>query len=71
MWARVIHASALSMDFSKSLARRRHRPSQANVRSTTHRRGNSSKPLARSDRLMISSVHRPNLRSFCFSFGPL
>ena len=33
------HASALSMVFSKSLARRRFRPSDANVRSTTHPRG--------------------------------
>jgi len=38
-------ASALSMDFSQSFARRRLRPSHAKVRSTTQRRGNSTKPL--------------------------
>ncbi len=40
------HASALSMVFSKSLARRRLRPNHANVHSMTYRRGNSTKPLA-------------------------
>ncbi len=55
------HASALSMVFSKSLARRRLRPNHANVRSTTHRRGNSTKPLAVSERLTISSVQVPSL----------
>lgn len=39
---------------------RRHRPSHANVRSTTQRRGNSSKPIAVSERLMISIVQRPS-----------
>ena len=29
MWATVIHASALAMDVSQSLASLRHRPSQA------------------------------------------
>lgn len=44
--ATKIQASALAMVLSQSLARRRQRPSQANVRSTTHRRGKTSKPLA-------------------------
>ena len=48
------------MVFSQSLARRRHRPSQASVRSTTHLRGNTSKPWAMSDRLM----RRVGRRSF-------
>ena len=58
-----IQASALAMVFSKSLASLRQRPSQAKVRSTTHRRGRSSKPLARSERLMIWRVHWPILAS--------
>lgn len=41
-----IHASALAMVALKSLASRRQRPSQAKVRSTIHRRGRTSKPLA-------------------------
>lgn len=53
MWAMVIHASAEAMDFSQSFASLLHLPSHAKVRSTTHRRGNTSKPLALSDRLMI------------------
>ncbi len=48
-----------AMDFSQSLASRRQRPSHAKVRSTTHRRGSTSKPLALSERLMMSIVHFP------------
>src|SRR3954465_11760558 len=59
MLAMKAQALELSMVFSQSLARRRHRPSQASVRSTTHRRGNTSKPLAVSDRLMIAMVQSP------------
>ena len=40
------NASALCVRFSNSLASRRHRLSHARVRSTTHRRGRTSKPLA-------------------------
>lgn len=40
------HAVALSIDFSQSLARRRQRPSQAKVLSTTHLLGRTTKPLA-------------------------
>src|SRR3546814_1440907 len=57
---------------SKSLARRRLRLSHAKVRSTTQRRGSTSKPLAVSDRLMISMVHLlfPILRSASRSLSP-
>jgi hypothetical protein len=48
-------ATALVMVASKSLASRRHRLSHANVLSTTHRRGKTSKPFAVSDRLMIQT----------------
>ena len=50
------NASALSVRFSKSLARRRQRLSQARVRSTTHRIGSTSNPLALSDRFTISTA---------------
>lgn len=63
-------ASALSMVFSQSLARRRQRPSHAKVRSTTDLRGSTSKPSAVSDRLMICSVQRPRLTRAPRSFGP-
>jgi hypothetical protein len=59
MLARSAHTVELSMLRSQSLARRRHRPSQAKVRSTTQRRGRASKPFATSDRLMISIVQSP------------
>src|SRR3954466_4256831 len=47
MLAMKAQALELSMVFSQSLARRRHRPSHASVRSTTHRRGNTSNPFGR------------------------
>ena len=46
-------ATAIAVRFSKSLARRRHRLSHAKVRSTTHRRGKTSNPLAVSNRFTI------------------
>lgn len=52
-------AVAEAMVFSQSFASLRQRPSHAKVRSATHRRGRTSKPLAVSDRLMISMVHSP------------
>ena len=61
-------ATALAMAASKSLVRRRQRPSQANVLSTTHRRGRISKTFPMSERLMISNVHDPlpsALRAVC------
>lgn len=44
--ARRKNASALRLRFSQSLASLRHRLSQAMVRSTTQRRGNTTNPLA-------------------------
>ena len=44
--ARCRNASALRLRFSQSLARRLHRPSHANVRSTTHRFGRTTNPFA-------------------------
>src|SRR5664280_2741825 len=55
MEARRRNASALRLRFSQSLASRLHRLSHANVRSTTHRFGKTTKPLARSERLTIST----------------
>ena len=54
--------SAERMDFSGSLARRRHRPSHAKVLSTTRCRGISPNPLAVSDhRLTIPIVPASDL----------
>src|SRR5207245_7508618 len=44
----------VSARFSKSLARRRFRPNQEKVRSTTQRRGRTTKPFMSSLRLTIS-----------------
>ena len=55
--ASLMKATAVLFRFSKSLARRRHRLSHAIVRSTTHRRGKTSKPFALSVRLMISTTN--------------
>ena len=54
-------ASALAMVFSKSLARRLLRPSQAKVRSMTQRLGSGLKIPTRSERVTISMVHLPNV----------
>ena len=70
MLATRIHACAEAIDFSQSLASRRHRLSQAKVLSTTHRLGRSSKPWAVSERLMISSFQRPMSSRAPSSFGP-
>jgi hypothetical protein len=48
------NASAFPLRHSQSLANLRHRPSQENVRSTTHRLGKTSKLFAVSERLTIS-----------------
>ena len=55
MEARRKKASALRLRFSQSLASLRQRLSQAMVRSTIQRLGMTLKPLARSDRLTIST----------------
>ena len=70
IWAISTQALALLMDFSQSLVRRRQRPSHAKVRSTTHLRGSSSKPLAVSERLTICNVQRPRGARASRSFGP-
>ena len=70
MEATVAQAVELSMDCSQSFASRRHRPSHANVRSTTHRLGSTSKPCALSDRLMISRVQSPLPRKASRSLSP-
>ena len=44
--ARRRNARPRRLRFSQSLARRLHRPSHANVRSTTHRLGKTMKPFA-------------------------
>src|SRR5712671_3547154 len=48
------NASALRLRFSQSLASLRQRLSQAKVRSTTQRRGSTTNPFVRSERLTIS-----------------
>jgi len=70
MEAIFVHAVELSIDLSQAFARRRQRPSQAKVRSTTHLRGSTTKPLATSERLTISMVHSPWPTSACASLGP-
>jgi len=70
MWAIMIHASADAMERSTSLANLRHLPSQAKVRSTTHRRGRTSKPFVLPERLMISTVQRPIFFSRRFNLSP-
>jgi hypothetical protein len=59
-----------AIEVSQSMASRVDRPSHANVRSTTHRRGNKTKPLAASDRLMISMVQSPWSLMAWLSFSP-
>src|SRR6202045_3778110 len=54
MEARVTKVTKVSARFSKSLARRRFRPNQEKARSTTQRRGRTTKPFMSSLRLTIS-----------------
>ena len=54
--ARRKKASAFWLKHSQFRASRRHLPSQAKVRSTIQRFGRTTKPLARSDRLTISTL---------------
>lgn len=58
MWAIVIPASAQAMGLTHSLASLRQGQSEAKVRWTTQRRGNTSKPSGLSERLTRSIVHR-------------
>jgi hypothetical protein len=52
--ARLTKVARVSARFSKSLARRQLRPNQEKVRSTTPRRGKTTKPFMSSLRLTIS-----------------
>jgi hypothetical protein len=57
--------------FSQSLARRRQRLSQANVRSTTQRRGKSLQPFAVSDRCTIAITRSGHTSAVpVANFGP-
>ena len=58
MEARVTKVTKVSARLSKSLARRRLRPNQEKVRSTTQRRGATTKPLMSSLRLTIARRSR-------------
>ena len=55
MEARVTKVARVSVRFSKSLTRRRLRPNQEKVRSTTQRRGSTTKPFLSSLRLTYSA----------------
>ena len=69
--ASLRNARALRVRFSKSLANRRHRLSQANVRSTTQRLGRILNPLTLSERLTISTANSgSSLASSVRNFGP-
>lgn len=70
MFAIKTQACADSSCRSQSFASLRHLPSHAKVRTTTHRRGRTSKPLALSGRLTISIVNLPIYCSAPRSFGP-
>jgi hypothetical protein len=63
------HTSTQLMEAYQSFAKRRHRPSQANLRSTTQRRGRTSKPWTALDRLMISMCQSPSPFNARPSFG--
>jgi hypothetical protein len=63
-------ASAVRVRVSTSLASRRQRPSQANVRSTIQRLGSTTKPAAWSERLTISSSQAPRARTAAAVAGP-
>jgi hypothetical protein len=67
-----MNARAFRLRSSKSFARRRQRFSQPMVRSTTQRLGNTSNPLARSERLTISTdIPGIALANASRNFGPL
>ena len=61
MEASVTKVSRVVARFSKSLASRRLRPNQEKVRSTTQRRGKTTKPYTSSFRLTISIRSNGNL----------
>src|SRR5258707_9500621 len=65
------NASALRLRFSQSLASLRQRLSQAKVRSTTQRRGSTTNPFVRSERLTISVSSWQDLRQGLLKVWPL
>ena len=71
IWEVSTQAAALSTVFYQSRASLRQRPSHANLRSTTHLRGSTSKPLALSDRSTSCSIQRPRHRRAPRSFAPV
>src|SRR6476620_1431008 len=69
--ARRRKARAFRFRFSQSLAKRRQRLSQPIVLSTIQRFGRTTKPLAASERLTISSLTRRRTRFSAFwNFAP-
>src|ERR1019366_6349812 len=65
------NARAFLLRYSQSWARRRHRLSQAKVRSTTQRLGRRTNPFAESDRLTIStSTFERMVFTDCLKTGP-
>src|SRR6184192_954634 len=72
MKARRRKASALRLRFSQSLASLRQRLSQTRVRSTIQRLGRTTKPLAWSERLTMSTlIRRRMVRHGLLKFGSL
>jgi hypothetical protein len=73
MWAIMIHTSAEAMERSTSLANLRHLPSHAKVRSTTRRRGRTSKPLLKEVIDLRHLTSRPNSSTppatFCYGIA--
>ena len=71
MLAIVAHSADEEVSRSQFFASLRHLPSHAKVRSTTHLRGWTRKPVVLSVRLMISSFQSPFPASALRSFGPM
>jgi len=71
MEARVTKLARVSARFSKSLARRRFRPNQEKVRSTTRRRGRTTKPFMSSLHLTISVRSRGTFASAASTYQAL
>jgi hypothetical protein len=70
MLASKIQAISLETVRSKSLAKRRLRPNQAKVRSTTQRRGSGLNVPKVCFRVTISIVQAPRSARALSSFGP-
>ena len=66
----MTHVVDVEISASKSLARRQFRLSYAMVLSTTPRRGSRTKPLAVSERLMMSTVQVPNGARAALNLSP-